>query len=262
MNYIKQRHLLWLALLFCAAFAQEAVAQRCGVERWSVKTGTDADAGRVDLANPQSTTIAYLIALSAPRPIPNASRVDPTETTVFVVDATLTDYKEEGGPHGDSDYHLVLQDAEGNTMVAEIPSPACVGNGSPFASRIATARAKFDSQLSAGSSFQTANVPVRVTGVGFFDFAHGQRGAAPNVIELHPILDIEFNPSSSPSIPSSTPTPDSSVQQWEYKAINATSQQDLIDQANGISAQNWEMVGVVSAPGAQGFTAFFKRPKQ
>ena len=33
---------------------------------------------------------------------------------------------------------------------------------------------------------------VRVTGVGFFDFAHGQRGAAPNEIELHPVLEIEF----------------------------------------------------------------------
>jgi hypothetical protein len=27
-----------------------------------------------------------------------------------------------------------------------------------------------------------------VTGVAFFDFLHGQTGAAPNGIELHPIL--------------------------------------------------------------------------
>jgi len=27
-----------------------------------------------------------------------------------------------------------------------------------------------------------------VTGVGFFDFWHGQRGVAPNAIELHPVL--------------------------------------------------------------------------
>src|SRR5262249_32662393 len=38
------------------------------------------------------------------------------------------------------------------------------------------------------------NIPVQVTGIGFFDFAHNQHGAAPNVIELHPILDIVFNP--------------------------------------------------------------------
>jgi hypothetical protein len=31
---------------------------------------------------------------------------------------------------------------------------------------------------------------VEVTGVGFFDFMHEQRGVAPNGIELHPVLDI------------------------------------------------------------------------
>ena len=31
-----------------------------------------------------------------------------------------------------------------------------------------------------------------ITGVGFFDRAHGATGAAPNVIELHPVLSITF----------------------------------------------------------------------
>jgi hypothetical protein len=34
--------------------------------------------------------------------------------------------------------------------------------------------------------------PVRITGVGFFDRAHGQNGVAPNVFELHPVLKVEF----------------------------------------------------------------------
>src|SRR5579883_1281902 len=33
---------------------------------------------------------------------------------------------------------------------------------------------------------------ARITGVGFFDRAHGATGAAPNVIELHPVLKIEW----------------------------------------------------------------------
>lgn len=33
-----------------------------------------------------------------------------------------------------------------------------------------------------------------MTGVGFFDFQHGQTGVAPNVIELHPVLGVLFNP--------------------------------------------------------------------
>jgi hypothetical protein len=187
--------LVRLLLLSCLiTFSQQMLAQRCGVERWSVKTGTDAGAQQVDLSRPTPTTIANLIGLTPPNPIPRDSRIAPTENTVFVVNAMLTDYKLEGGSRGDSDYHLVLRDDLGKTMVAEIPSPTCVGSGSPFAARIANARATFDSQLTAGPSFQTANIPVQVTGVGFFDFAHGQHGAAPNVIELHPILDIVFNP--------------------------------------------------------------------
>ena len=35
-------------------------------------------------------------------------------------------------------------------------------------------------------------MPVTVTGVGFFDFLHGQTGVAPNGIELHAVLDIQF----------------------------------------------------------------------
>jgi hypothetical protein len=57
---------------------------------------------------------------------------------------------------------------------------------------VAGTRAKFDARLTATSFFQTADIPVRVKGVGFFDFEHGQTGIAPNGIELHPVLDIDF----------------------------------------------------------------------
>jgi hypothetical protein len=164
----------------------------CGVERWSVKTGTDADVGLVDLNHVVPQTISYLRGLTAPANPPANNRVQPTETTTFVVDATLVEYKLEN----DSDYHLVIADAQGNTMIAEIPDPACVGSGSPFASAIQSARQQFDATYTATTSFQTANVPVQLTGVGFFDFQHGQTGVAPNAIELHPVLGIVFNPGS------------------------------------------------------------------
>jgi hypothetical protein len=41
-------------------------------------------------------------------------------------------------------------------------------------------------------STQISPTQARITGVGFFDRAHGATGAAPNVIELHPILKIEW----------------------------------------------------------------------
>jgi hypothetical protein len=39
---------------------------------------------------------------------------------------------------------------------------------------------------------QIADVPATLTGVGFFDFIHGQTGVAPNGFELHPVLSICF----------------------------------------------------------------------
>ena len=40
--------------------------------------------------------------------------------------------------------------------------------------------------------WRVARPLVRITGVGFFDYIHGQRGVAPHGIELHPVLDMEF----------------------------------------------------------------------
>jgi hypothetical protein len=178
------------ALWLVSAIGVTAYAQ-CGVERWSVKTGTDADVGLVSLATSTATTIGNLIALQAPANPPANNRVQPTETMVFVLNAILTEYKLES----DSDYHVVIKDASGNTMITEIPSPHCVGAGSPFASKIANARAQFNAKFTPTNSFQTTSIPVQITGVGFFDFLHGQTGVAPNGVELHPVLDIVFNPS-------------------------------------------------------------------
>ena len=350
----KNRQQTIALFVFTCLVAPAAFGQRCGKERWSVKTGTDSGASQVDLIHPRAVSIAELIVLQPPDPIPADSRFAPTEDSVFVVDATLTDFKFETGATGDSDYHLVLQDDQGNTMIAEIPSPHCVGGQSPFSAQIGSARVKFDAQFTATSSFQTANVPVRVTGVGFFDFFHNQHGAAPNVIELHPVLDITFNPgpeagdfsislssaamhlhrgnSSSVSLaatpiagsdmpnvtyavsglpagvtsrvtpvnngkaslaltaPSNAPSGTFPVtvtgtangrshsqtialnvsspplteeeQQWEYKMISATSEQDVVDQANQLGEQNWEMVSVVRVTGSPTWRAFFKRAKK
>ncbi len=173
-------------------FTTNASTGSCGVWRWSVKTGTDQDAGLVNLNSVTSATIAGLGALPTPSSYPSNSRIQPTETTVFAVNATLTQYKLEG----DSDYHMVLSDGNGHTMIAEIPDPSCVGGSSPFLSDIQTARQVFDNHYTATTSFQNANVPVCITGVGFFDEIHGQNGVAPNGVEIHPVLNVVFNPSS------------------------------------------------------------------
>lgn len=182
----------WIVFTFCSVVLSSPIFAQCGVERWSVKTGTDPDAGLVNLSSSTSNTIATMRGWPAPNPIPANNRVSPYETTQWVLNATLTQYKLEG----DSDYHLVIQDSAGNTMIAEIPSPNCVGAGSPFGPGISNARNEFDARYTATTSFQTANIPVQIKGVGMFDFLHGQTGVAPNGIEIHPVLDIVFNPTS------------------------------------------------------------------
>ena len=72
-------------------------------------------------------------------------------------------------------------------MIAEIPSPDCAGAcASGHTEEFRKARAVINALPE-----QVAGVTVVVTGVGFFDFLHGQTGAAPNGVELHPVLKIE-----------------------------------------------------------------------
>ena len=152
-----------------------------------MKTGTDADVAKINLASTTTTSIAFLDGLTQPASLPANNRVAPTETTVFQLQATLVEYKLET----DSDFHLVLSDGT-HTMIAEIPDPSCVGAGSPLLTGITKARNEFTARFTPTGSFQTANVPVTITGVGFFDFLHGQTGVAPNGIELHAVLDVQF----------------------------------------------------------------------
>ncbi len=185
-GHLAGHHALPAAPTPVAAEGGGRVIGHCGLERWSVKTGTDPDAHAVGLT-PVPGSVAQLVSLPAPASPPPGGRVSPTELTVYTIHATLAGYKQEA----DSDYHLVVSDT-GRTMIVEIPNPGCVGASSPFRAQIAQARAKFDARYAPGPAMQAANVAVTVTGVGFFDRIHGQTGVAPNGIELHPVLDIAF----------------------------------------------------------------------
>jgi len=170
--------------------------------RWDVKTGGDKDAGKINKDQASATTIQHLAGVQAPTAWPPPDRIAPEETTIWRLDATLTAYKHES----DGDYHLVLADGN-NTMVVEIPDPTQLDPNSLFKAQIQATRsafeAKYGKQLAAldempqqaGASapmIVQVSEPVTVTGIGFFDFAHGATGAAPNCIELHPVLSIAF----------------------------------------------------------------------
>lgn len=129
-------------LLIVLALFVPIAAVACGRERWAVKTGTDNNASLVNLKRVFPTTVGKLAALPAPAHLPAKRRIRPVETRVYKVHAMLVDYKEER----DDDYHLVLKGPGGHTMIAEIPAPHCVGNGSPLAAGITRARHEFDAR--------------------------------------------------------------------------------------------------------------------
>ena len=175
-------------------------------ERWVVKTAADADAQGMTGQAPTPTTIATLTALPVPPVLPPDGRSDGAEKTVWQLTATLREF----GREADGDYHMVLVDADGNTMIGEIPNPADVAQGSYFAAQINGARTAFDAHFNLrdditaptdmgapapaeATAFRPAGDTVTLTGLGYFDFAHGQNGVAPNAIELHPVIGIVFN---------------------------------------------------------------------
>jgi hypothetical protein len=163
-------------------------ASGCGVERWAIKTLTDPGANQVNLT-PQESSIADLVAIAPP--VSPTDRVGPTETTTFRITGTLIFVAKEA----DGDYHLAIEDAKANTMIAEIPNPSCA-SGSVVLNQITEARKAFEAKFGVPGQYPNPpskpNVPVTLTGVGFFDKLHGQTGVAPNGIELHPVLSISF----------------------------------------------------------------------
>ena len=233
-----------------AVTAAEAKPIAPGVERWNVKVGADPTVTQVKNVV-ADTSVRELGALPRPsqlmpaestHPAYDDARIGPVETTVWRVRVQIIALRMEQ----DGDYHLVLQDDSGATLVAEVPLPSATSKprpfvpaSSPFFKDIQSARAavdaKFgpaikatafvpsianaDSKLVPVATFAAVAAPSQsvdlaatttspdtsavfatritpaaatVTGVGFFDYDHGQTGNAPNILELHPVLNIDF----------------------------------------------------------------------
>ena len=164
-----------------------ALGRNCGFERQPVKVAADRDAELISHI-PHDTTIAALTAIPAPRQPRERydRRYAPVETATYRLRATLRDisYFEEDG-----DYDLILADQVGRTMIAEAPNPACAA-GSRFSREIAQVQRRIEARFRMLPA--DPSTPVTVTGIGFFDVIHDVPEQAPNGIELHPILAIEW----------------------------------------------------------------------
>jgi hypothetical protein len=198
------RLLLAVCLILCLP---RVSAARCGVWRWDVKTAKDVDRMAIKASSPITTTIEKLLKLKRPAVTitKTTPRQAPYEFNVYTIRGNLREAKWEGDQQsGDDDYHLVIEDEQGRSLVVEVPSPTCAselsaltGHRSRFVQGITKARKTIDDVVTIPKSFKKINRRVEVTGVGFFDqlsAGHQPRGSAPNQIELHPVTGLKFLP--------------------------------------------------------------------
>jgi hypothetical protein len=187
----------------CLCLLIVPTALLCGAERWDVKVARDKhikyffknqDIDSGEIINAIPVTIAKLLQEPWPfaqyKKSPKWSyyqRAAAAEYRIWEVTARFIKKKNED----DEDYHLILKSGQ-KTLVAEIPSPNCLDETpEPFKTLITQARSEFDDWF-ANQSGSTFNQKVRVTGLGMFDALAHAEGTAPNGIELHPVIKIEF----------------------------------------------------------------------
>jgi len=178
--------------------ACDSTAPHCGTERWHIKVLDDLYVPTINW----TPVLADVDTLrNAPLPSGYSSSNDttryaPYETQVYTIRAVLLDWKLES----DHDYHIVVGEVgnPADTMIVEPPDQLCnAACASNFGAKYAAVRSKLTSCFNAQppgsvSPFPTSGVVVDITGVPYFDPLHGQTGVAPNGIELHPVLNIDF----------------------------------------------------------------------
>ncbi len=159
----------------------------CGVERWSVKILTDPAAANIDWT-PVATTIAEQNSFPQVTVSEDTARMSFEEQAVSMP-CTIVAFKKED----DHDIHLILVDAEQDSMIGEIPGTSCAEvAASPFAPEFNSAAAWVANHLGTPATyFKHVDANVTITGVLFQDFPHGQDGHARNYREIHPVTKIQ-----------------------------------------------------------------------
>ena len=196
--------------------------------KWSIKTLSDPDVGLINF-NPQDTTVDQLRALTKPASLPPNNRIAPTEETTFRVTAQALKMKLED----DHDIHFIIADSERRDTHDDRRVPRCRQKArlSPRTRTRWQARQQFVGLFGQPSAGQLTDIAgtVVLTGVGFFDFLHGQTGVAPNGIELHPILSIALaqSPTATPTVtptntPAATPTPTSTATSVGFSVLTCS----------------------------------------
>jgi len=196
---LSKHGILVVSLVLSFILCSQQLPPRCGKWRWDVKTLTDKQGIGLLSKTPIKSSIDELVVLKPPKILYSANQSDgreprmSSETQVVEIIAYVTKVKHESD---DSDLHLILRSPNSeNTMVGEIPDPAC----STF-DRFPVLRNHFTKTRQDGYKvwdfWKNAKRPIKVkiTGVTFWDGIHSQnkpKGESQYSREIHPILSIE-----------------------------------------------------------------------
>lgn len=154
-----------------------------------MKTLADQDAGSVNLSAVTPISIHDLNGLSSHCDGGPDRRAYPEEFQVFEIVGRVTFVAHED----DRDYHMAIQDPNdaNSSIVTELADTMCSGAVmSPHLATLRSAEGMFTSLLNGAPPTSLVGSTVRMRGVGFYDFDHGQRGRSTSCIELHPIVFI------------------------------------------------------------------------
>jgi hypothetical protein len=162
-------------------------ASYCG-GRAEIKTLSDRDQGKVKLT-PVATEIARLRRLSRPPLVELGARQEPVETTTFTIRARLVTMKRR--PAKGIALVLSQPSAQDETMIVAFEHPCGGWQTKKETNLMKQARSAFVAAcgMPARRTTRLAGTAV-ISGVGFFG-ARGRADAAPNGIELHPVLGFK-----------------------------------------------------------------------
>lgn len=172
--------------------------ERPAIERWQVRTGTDRDVAKVNPA-PVMTTVEELVAQPRPIDMPlsgkaparyQSGRAEPVETTTWSFDAQIRGFRRSVN----RTYRLILVGNSGATMIAKLPDHKRMRQSSPWFNSVVAVRKRLEKRLRFTNAYTylTTPLPVHLVGIGHFGRPHGQAGAAPNGVELQPIISFEW----------------------------------------------------------------------
>lgn len=178
--------MVFIFILYSCSKLNEQQPACTNKDRWDVKTLSDQNGATVNF-NSELISISNLISIPETAVVKADSPRFGIEFKTYTINCHIREYKLST----DGDYHLVLQDLADPsiTMIGEIPDPYCetVKQSIRF-NQITQARTDFKNSLLVTGQVDTSIYTI--TGIAFYDKVHGQLGAAPNAIEIHPILSI------------------------------------------------------------------------